>query len=109
MSTTKNVLGILSEAGSIIGIGIPIAGEIIPLATGLVKAIRQIASGTDTVTYEILIQADSKELDAVHQLAEDDLAAINAELAKLGKPPIASSAASPAAPPATADPAPPKP
>ena len=97
MSTTKNVLGILSEAGQIIGIGLPLAGEIIPLATGLVKEIRQIASGSDTVTYEILIEADGKELDAVHQLAEDDLAAINAELAKLGQPGIPS-AASPAAP-----------
>lgn len=93
MSTTKNILAVLSDAGSIIGIGIPIAGEIIPLATGLVKEIRQIAAGTDTVTYEILIQADGKELDAVHQLAEDDLTAINAELAKLGQPPIPPAAA----------------
>jgi hypothetical protein len=88
MSTTKNILAALSDAGTIIGIGVPLAGEIIPLATGLVKEIRQIASGSTTVDYQILIQTDGAELDAVHQLAEDDLAAINAELAKVGQPPI---------------------
>ena len=98
MSTTKNVLAALSDAGSVIGIGIPIAGEIIPLATGLVKEIRQIASGSTTVDYQILIQTDGVELDAIHKLAEDDLTAINAELAKLGQPPIPAAPA-PAAPP----------
>jgi hypothetical protein len=98
MSTTKNILAALSDAGSIIGIGIPIAGEIIPLATGLVKEIRSIASGTETVDYQILIQTDGAELDAIHQLAEDDLAAVNAELAKLGQPPIAAAPADPTPP-----------
>jgi hypothetical protein len=99
MSTTKNILGALSDAGTIIGIGIPIAGEIIPIATGLVKEIRSIATGAETVDYQILIQTDGAELDAIHKLAEDDLTAINAELAKLGQPPITTD------PPAAAPPA----
>ncbi len=98
MSTTKNILGALSDAGTIIGIGIPIAGEIIPLATGLVKEIRSIATGSTPVDYQILIQTDGAELDAIHTLAEDDLTAINAELAKLGQPPIAVPAPAPAPP-----------
>jgi len=98
MSTTKNVLAALSDAGSVIGIGIPIAGQVIPLAVGLVKEIRQIATGATTVDYQILIQTDGVELDAIHKLAEDDLTAINAELAKLGQPPIPAAPA-PAAPP----------
>ncbi len=100
MSTTKNILGALSDAGTIIGIGIPIAGQVIPLATGLVKEIRSIATGAVTVDYQILIQTDGAELDAIHKLAEDDLAAINAELAKLGQPQIPALPA-PATPPAT--------
>ncbi len=98
MSTTKNILGALSDAGTIIGIGIPIAGQVIPLATGLVKEIRSIATGAVTVDYQILIQTDGAELDAIHTLAEDDLTAINAELAKLGQPPIAVPAPAPAPP-----------
>lgn len=86
--STKNVLGALSAAGQIISIGIPLAGEVIPLATGLVKEIRQIATGEETVSYEILIQSDGAELDAIHKLAEDDLTAVNAELVKMGQPPI---------------------
>jgi hypothetical protein len=104
MSTTKNILGALSDAGTIIGIGIPIAGQIIPLATGLVKEIKSIATGAETVDYQVLIQMDGAELDAIHKLAEDDLTAINAELAKLGQPPITTPPA-PAAPPATPPPA----
>ncbi len=99
MSTTKNILGALSDAGTIIGIGLPIAGEIIPIATGLVKEIKQIATGSATVDYQILIQTDGAELDAIHQLAEDDLAAINAELVKLGQPPIPDGGSAPPAPP----------
>ena len=104
MVTNKDVLGILSDAGSILSIGIPIAGEIIPIATGLVKEIRSIATGVETVDYQILIQTDGAELDAIHKLAEDDLAAINAELAKLGQPPIPAAPAPvpPATPPAAA-------
>jgi hypothetical protein len=98
MSTAKSILSVLSQAGSIIGIGVPIAGEIIPLATGLVTEIKQIASGTETVTYQVLLQVDGAELDAIHTLAEDDLTAINAELAKLGQPPIAVPAPAPAPP-----------
>jgi hypothetical protein len=100
MSTTKNILAALSDAGQIIGIGIPIAGEIIPLAVGVVKEIRSIATGAETVDYQVLIQTDGAELDAIHKLAEDDLAAINAELAKLGQPPIPTDPPAPAAPPA---------
>jgi len=106
MSSTKNILGALSDAGTVLSIGLPVAGEIIPLATGLVKEIKSIATGSETVDYQILLQTDGAELDAIHQLAEDDLAAINAELAKLGQPPIAdpsapASPAAPAAPPAS--------
>lgn len=106
MSTTKSILGALSDAGSIISIGLPLAGEIIPLATGLVKEIKQIATGSETVTYQLLIQADGAELDAAHQLAEDDLTAINAELAKLGQPPIPALPSTPATE-SPAQPAPP--
>jgi hypothetical protein len=99
MSTTKNILGALSDAGQIISIGIPVAGQVIPLAIGLVKEIRSIATGAETVDYQILIQTDGAELDAIHKLAEDDISAINAELEKLGQPPISTD------PPATPPPA----
>ena len=91
MSTKKNVLAALSESGQYITLGIELAGEIVPLAKGLVKEIRSIGTGKDTVGYQVLVETDTAELDAVHQLAEDDLEAINAELKKMGKPPIAPS------------------
>lgn len=86
--STKNILATLAASNQYITLGIELAGEIVPLAKGLVQEIKQIGTGTDTVTYQVLVQTDGAELDAIHQLAEDDLAAINAELAKLGQPPI---------------------
>lgn len=85
--STKNVLAALSSANQYVTLAIELGGEIVPLAKGLVKEIRSIGEKKET-TYQILLQTDGAELDAVHQLAEDDLAAINAELAKMGKDPI---------------------
>lgn len=84
----KTVLNGLAEANEYVTLGIEIYGEIVPLAKGLVKEIKQIGTGTDTVSYAVLIQTDTAELDDVKKLSTDDLEAINAELAKLGKPPI---------------------
>lgn len=89
--STKNILAALSESEQVITIGIELAGKIVPLAKGLVREIRQIGTGTETVAYQMLLQVDGAELDTVHKLATDDLTAINAELAKLGKPPLATS------------------
>lgn len=105
MSTTssnvKGVLAALGESNQYITLGIELAGEVIPLAKGLVKEIKQVATGTDTVSYTVLVQTDGAELDAVHQLAEDDLAAINAELKKMGQPPIPGGTPPPTPPPVT--------
>jgi hypothetical protein len=89
MSTTvKNLLSTLADANNLITLGVKLGGTLIPLATGVVKKIEQIGAGTATVTYQVLIQTDSAELDGVIQVADEDLAAINAELAKLGLPAV---------------------
>lgn len=88
MSTVNNVLKVLADSNGEIALGIEAAGVVIPLAKGLVQEIKQIATGSESVTYTVLIQMDGAELDAIDKLAEDDLAAINAELVKLGKPPV---------------------
>ena len=87
-NTTKGVLAALGESNQIITLALELGGTLVPLAKGLVREIKQIATGTETVTYTVLIQTDGAELDAAHKLAEDDLAAINAELARMKLPPI---------------------
>jgi hypothetical protein len=86
--STKNILAALGEANSYVTLATNIGGVLIPIAVGLVKEIKQISTGHETVSYQVLIQTDSAELEAVDKLSKDDLAAINAELAKLGKPPV---------------------
>lgn len=86
--STKNVLAALGDTNTLITLGLEVAGEIVPLGKALVRGIRSIGGSTDTTTYELLLVADSAELDAIATLALADLAAINGELAKLGKPPV---------------------
>ena len=86
--SSKNVLAALGESDQYITLGLELAGEIVPLGKALVREIKTIATGTETTTYQLLLEADSKELDAIAALSLADLAAINGELAKLGKPPI---------------------
>lgn len=86
--STKNVLAALGDTNTLITLGLEVAGEIVPLGKALVRGIRSIGGSTDTTTYELLLVADSTELDAISTLALADLAAINGELAKLGKAPV---------------------
>jgi hypothetical protein len=86
--STSNVLAALSQSNQIIFLGLEIAGQLVPLVKGTIKEIKKLATGGTTVTYEVVVKADSAELDAITQLAVDDLAAINAELKRLGQPPI---------------------
>ncbi|MGH8865358.1 MAG: hypothetical protein ACREVZ_12055, partial [Burkholderiales bacterium] len=51
-----------------------------------ILSIRKVGEGTDTVSYEIVVRTDLAELDDVVKLSTDDLAAINAELARQGAP-----------------------
>lgn len=91
MATPNTVLSTLSETNEYVTLALEVAGVLVPLVKGAIKEIRMIGAQTETVSYEILLQADASELDAVDKLATDDLAAINAELAKRGLPPIPTS------------------
>lgn len=101
----SSILTALASANTYVSLGLEVAGVIVPLVKGLIMEIRQIATGQQTVTYQVLIQADEGDLQSVITVSDADLAAINAELVRLGKPPLAVPAAEPTlAPPAPATP-----
>lgn len=79
----------LGDINTEIALGIQVAGVLIPLAKGLVAKIEGIGTKTTTITFTDLVAADAAELDAIQQLSTDDLTAVNAELVRLGRPPIA--------------------
>lgn len=100
---TKTILSNLADTnGGYITLAIELAGELIPIGKAAVQEIKQIATGTETETYTVLLQVDGAELAKIAQLSETELAAINAELAKLGLPPVPA-LPDPTAPPAAAD------
>lgn len=88
MSTPNKVLSALASANGYIALGLQVGNLVLPLMKGLIKEIRTIGGGTETVSYEIVVAADMAELDAVDKLALDDLIAINAELHARGLPEI---------------------
>lgn len=94
MSTPNKILSTLADANEYVSIGLEVAGVVVPLVKGAITEIKKLGAGTDSETYQVLLQVDAAELDSVDKLAEDDLTAINAELAKRGVPTV------PIAPPA---------
>lgn len=85
-STAQGILGALSEAGGYIGVAIQLGGVLVPIGKALISKIKNISTGTETITYQLLVQQDQAELQDVDKLSGDDLAAINAELKRLGLP-----------------------
>jgi hypothetical protein len=104
--STVNILSALSDSNQIITLGLEVAGQLVPLVKGAITEIKKISTGAKTETYQVVITADAAELDAITKLAADDLTALNAELARLGVPPVppydtSTSAALPAAKPSS--------
>jgi hypothetical protein len=88
-SKTLSLLQTLSDANGYVALAISAAGVLIPLGKALVSKIESIGKGSVTITFTDLVAADDAELATIVQSSGADLAAINAELAKLGLPPIA--------------------
>lgn len=85
-STASTVLSILAASNEYVTLGIQVAGVLIPLGKALVGKIKEIGTGSVTITFTDLIAADTAELDAIQKLSEDELAAVNAELTRIGLP-----------------------
>jgi hypothetical protein len=82
------LLQTLADANGYVALALQVGETLVPIGKAMVKEIRSIGAAQETVTYEVLLQMDGAELDAIDKLATDDIAAINAELAKYGVPPI---------------------
>lgn len=88
MSKAQDVLQGIATANGYVSLAITLGEEIIPLGKALVQEIRGIGQPVETISYALLLQQDTAELDAIEKLSTDDIDAINVELAKLGIAPI---------------------
>jgi len=88
MSTPNKVLEALAGANEYVALGLQVGEVVVPLVKAAIKEIRVIGEKTETVTYEVLLQVDGSELDAVDALAIGDLEAINLELKVRGVPEV---------------------
>lgn len=87
-STAGKFLDALSGANNLISVAVPIAGLLIPLVVQVIKSIS--GSGTQqTITYTLVIQEEQAALDAIIAAGAVDLTTVNAELVRMGLPPLA--------------------
>lgn len=87
-SALSSLLGALAKSNAVISLGIEVAGVLTPIVKGLISEIKLISAGQQNVSYQVVLQTDESDLQQVITLSDDDLAAINAELVRLGKAPL---------------------
>ena len=79
-------LNALGQANGYVALAIQVGGVLVPLGKALVSKIKDLGSGSVTITFTDLVTADMTELDAIAKLSTDELAAVNAELTRMGLP-----------------------
>ncbi len=86
---------ILSVIGEIVQVAVPAASGLVPVVMAAIADIKASEDG-QTLTYTLAVQQGEAALTTADSLDEQTLSEVNAELAKLGLPPLQSAA--PAAP-----------
>lgn len=87
-STASTLLNNLSQVGGYVGIAVQIGEALIPVGKALITKIKNATTGVETIDYQLLISQDQAALVAVDASSNADLAAINAELVRLGAAPL---------------------
>jgi hypothetical protein len=87
-NTTKSLLDSLANVGGYVGLAVQLGETLIPLGVGLVNKIRGISNVESTETYMLLVAGDQTELLQIISASQADLAAVNAELVRLGAQPL---------------------
>jgi hypothetical protein len=87
-SAASTILTILQESNGYISLGLQLAGVFVPLAKGLIQKIKGIGAGNVTITFTDLVAHDQAEIAGIVTTAGADLDAVNAELVRLGHPPL---------------------
>lgn len=78
----------LSSVNAEVSLGLAIANDVvIPVVKGIIKQIKAV-SGTKTVEYTIVVDETDATLDGIIARGEADLDIANAELVRLGLPPL---------------------
>jgi len=94
-SKALEFLQALQASNGYVALGVSALGIIIPGVKAVISEIKSIGQGSVTITLTDLVIADQAELQKVIETSNADLAAINAELVRLGAPPLPALAPAP--------------
>ena len=86
-SPTSALLNVLTSLNGGVQLGVTIGNVVVPLIAGVIKSIKTGESG-QTVEYTVVIQTEQAVLDSIIAAGASDLAAINAELVRMGLAPL---------------------
>lgn len=78
----------LGNLDQLVALALQIGGTLAPLVVGLVKEIKSVATPTGDIEYTVVLKVGKDSLDKAEASFEDTLALVNAELVRMGKPPL---------------------
>lgn len=87
-TTAGKFLSALSLVNGELVLAVQVAGLLKPIIVGVVKQIKQAVSPTQEIEYTVVLTTGQDKLDAIIDLTGNDLDEINAELVRLGHPPL---------------------
>lgn len=94
-SPTSGLLNVLTSLNGEVQLGVTIGNVVVPLIAGVIKSIKGSGAG-QTIEYTVVIQSEQAVLDSIIASGAADLAAINAELVRMGLTPLPVPTAPPA-------------
>lgn len=86
--TAGNFLSTLEKVNGELVLAVQVAGLLKPIIVGVVKQIKQAVSPTQEIEYTVVLTTGQDKLDKIIDLTDVDLDEINAELTRLGHPPL---------------------
>lgn len=87
-TTAGKFLSALSLVNGELVLAVQVAGLLKPIIVGVVKQIKQAVSPTQEIEYTVVLSTGQDKLDKIIDLIDTDLDEINAELVRLGHPPL---------------------
>lgn len=86
--TAGEMLSALASANAEIALGLQVGAIVLPLAKGIIRAVKDAVSGEEVIEYTVAISKGQVNLD--HAMAVDDaiVADVNAELIRQGVAPL---------------------
>lgn len=85
---TESLISQLTSLDQLVALALQVGGTLAPLIVGIVKRIESVKTPTGDIEYTVVLSIGQDALNKAEASFEDTLASVNAELVRMGKPPL---------------------